>query len=122
MPAMSDDGTVQITLKDVYQQQQAIERTLSDSLNGLNLTMQQIRSHIEQLDTRNAAADQIHVEHASRLAKVESVIAEAQPVKTLEGYGSRIASLEKFKYLLIGALIFINAIAVFVEYLLSHYK
>lgn len=113
---MDTEGTVRITLKDVYQQTQSLEKSLSDSLATLNLTMTQIKSHIAGQDTRNAAADQIHAEHGIRLTTIEAIVAQAQPVQL----GARVASLEKFKYLLLGAIIVLQAAIGVAEYLLAH--
>ena len=117
---MDSDGQVRITLKDVYQQTQSLEKSLSDALSTLNLTMQSIKGHIETLDTRNAAADQIHVEHAGRITKVESVLLAAQPEAMKTDFEIRIRSLERFKYTLFGAVIVVNAAAAYIEYLLIH--
>src|SRR5262244_3301201 len=111
---MESDGQVRITLKDVYQQTQSLEKSLSDALSALNLTMQSIKSHIEQLDTRNAAADQIHVEHSARISGIQTIIDQAQPVATRTDFETRIRSLERFKFTLLGAVIVINGAAAFI--------
>ena len=120
MTQMDGDGQVRITLKDVYQQTQSLEKSLGDALGALNLTMQSIKDHIGRLDSRNAAADQIHVEHAGRLTKIENVVLSAQPEATHKDFEVRIRSLERFKYTLFGAVIVVNAAAAFIEYLLIH--
>jgi len=119
---MNGDGQVRITLKDVYQQTQSLEKSLGDALTTLNLTMQQIKSHIEALDTRNAAADLIHAEHAARLAAAESVLQQAQPVRTQQDHEVRLRSLERFKYTLLGAVVVVNGAADWIFYLLAHRK
>jgi hypothetical protein len=115
-----EDGTVRITLKDVYQQTQSLEKSLSESLSALNLTMTQIKSHIDGQDQRNAAADQLHVEHGARLTSLEATVNQAQPVKVQADFEARIRSLERFKFTLLGAVIVINGAAAFIEYLLTH--
>ena len=121
MPEMDSDGQVRITLKDVYQQTQSLEKSLGDALSALNLTMQQIKGHIEQLDSRNSAADQIHVEHAARIAQAESVLLTAQPVKTQADHEVRLRSLERFKYTLLGAVVVVNAAADWIFYLITRH-
>lgn len=115
-------GEVRITLKDVYQQTQSLEKSLGDALSTLNLTMQQIKGHIEQLDNRNAAADQIHVEHAQRITATETALARADLAVRLPDHEVRVRSLERFKYLLLGAVIVVNAAADWLVYLLTHHK
>jgi len=114
-------GTVRITLKDVYQQTQSLEKSLYDSLATLNLTMTQIKSHIDSQDQRNAAADQLHVEHGTRLTTVEAILQQAQPITVHNDQETRLRSLERFKYTLLGAVIVINAAAAYIEYLLTHH-
>ena len=117
---MDTDGTVRITLKDVYQQTQSLEKSLSDSLATLNLTMTQIKSHIDSQDQRNTAADQLHVEHGARLSAIQTILDQAQPVTVQADHETRLRSLERFKYTLFGAIVVINGAAAFIEYLLSH--
>ena len=119
---MNGDGQVRITLKDVYQQTQSLEKSLGDALGTLNLTMQQIKGHIEQLDTRNSAADQLHVEHAQRIALVETALARADLAVRLPDTEVRVRSLERFKYLLLGAVIVVNGAADWLIYLLTRHK
>ena len=121
MTTVGDDGLVRITLKDVYQQTQSLEKSLSDSLSALNLTMTQIKAHIDGQDRRNTAADQLHVEHGARLTAVEGILQQAQPISTKADVEIRLRSLERFKYTLLGAVIVINGAAAFIEYLLTHH-
>lgn len=119
---MDATGEVRITLKDVYQQTQSLEKSLGDALGTLNLTMQQIKGHIETLDSRNAAADQLHVEHAQRITLVETSLAKADLAVRLPDTEVRVRALERFKYTLLGAVIVVNAAADWLFYLLSHRK
>lgn len=119
---MDSDGQVRITLKDVYQQTQSLEKSLGDALSALNLTMQQIKGHIETLDSRNAAADQLHVEHAQRITTAETTLARADLAVRLPDHEVRLRSLERFKYTLLGAVIVVNAAADWLFYVLSHRK
>jgi hypothetical protein len=126
-----NDGTVRITLKDVYQQTQSLEKTfgdrtvqlersLSDSMNSLNLTMQDIRLHIDTQDKRNASDDQLHSDYSRRLSSLEGVVQQVQPVSSHAEYDNRLQSLERFKYVLIGAMIALQAVVGLAEYLLLH--
>jgi hypothetical protein len=115
------DGTVRITLKDVYQQQQSLEKSLGDSLANLNLTMTQIKSHIDNQDQRNVAADQLHAEHGARIAAMQTILDQAQPVVTKTDFETRIRSLERFKYMLLGSVVVINIALGVIEYLLTHH-
>ena len=127
MSDVDSDGQVRITLKDVYQQTQSLEKTfgdrtvsleksLSDSLASINLTMQDIRGHIDSQDKRNTSADQLHTEHGTRLTAVEAVLAQSQPVQL----GERVTSLERFKFTLLGAIVALQAVFGAVEYLIVH--
>jgi predicted component of type VI protein secretion system len=115
-----DDGQVRITLKDVYQQTQQLEKSLSDSLAALNLTMTQIKAHIAAQDQRNTAADLLQAEHGTRLTAIEATLNQSQPVATHQDQENRIRSLERFKYMLLGAVIVVNTGAAYIEYLLRH--
>lgn len=115
-------GEVRITLKDVYQQTQSLEKSLSDALGTLNLTMQQIKGHIEQLDSRNTAADLLHVEHGQRITAAEAALAKADLAIRLPDHEVRLRSLERFKYTLFGAVIVVNGAADYLIYLLTHRK
>jgi hypothetical protein len=83
------------------------------------LTMTSIKSHLEMIDSRNTAADQLHTGHGSRLTAMESLLLKAQPETRLADHEVRVRSLERFKYALLGALILVNALGVFIEYLLT---
>lgn len=117
-----NDGTgqVTITLKDVYQATQTLERSLSDSLGTLNLTMVSIKGHLEQLDTRNAAADELHKEQGERLRKLETAVESAKLPSTLPDYEVRLRALERFKYTLLGAVLVVNTLIALAEYALTH--
>lgn len=115
-------GEVRITLKDVYQQTQSLEKSLGEALNNLNLTMQQVRSHIERLDSRNTAADLLHVEHGQRISAVETTLNKADLTVKLPDHETRVRSLERFKYMLFGAVVVVNGIADWVFYVISHRK
>jgi predicted component of type VI protein secretion system len=114
---MENDGTVRITLKDVYQQTQSLEKTLSDSMSSLNLTMQDIRGHIDSQDKRNTSADQLHAEHGARITAMEAMLQQAQPVQL----GARVTSLERFRYTFLGAIVTLQAAVGLVEYLVLHH-
>jgi len=115
------DGQVRITLKDVYQQTQSLERSLGDSLGALNLTLLGIRAHMEQLDSRNTAADELHREQSDRIRAAENVLSGANLATVLPDHEVRVRSLERFKYTLLGAVIVINGAAAYIEYLLTHH-
>lgn len=119
MADVPSNGNVQITLKDVYQQTQSLERALSDSLGSLNLTMVSIKSHLETIDNRNSAADELHREQNDRIRKVEEIITAANLVTVIPDVEVRLRTLERFKYTLVGALVLLNGMAVFIEYLLT---
>lgn len=114
------DGRVSITLKDVYQQTQSLEKSLGDSLATLNLTMVSIKSHLETLDSRNSAADELHREHSDRIRKLEIITDAANSKVTHADYEVRLRGLERFKYTLFGAIIIVNGAIGFIEYLLAH--
>ena len=118
---MEDGSHVTIGLKDVYQQVQSMEKTVADAFATLNLTMVSIKGHLEQLDTRNASADQIHVEHGQRIAAAETVLLTANLPAVLPDHETRVRGLERFKYMLLGAVILINGAAALIEYLLSRH-
>ena len=113
-------GEVRITLKDVYQQTQSLEKSLSGSLGTLNLTMVAIQGHLGQLDTRNAAADQLNKEHGDRLTAAERILVAADLPVAMRDYEVRVRSLERFKWALMGALVLANGAAFIIEYLLTH--
>jgi len=118
---MTEPGTVTITLKDVYQQTQSLEKSLSGALTTLNLTMLSIKNHLEQLDSRNAAADELHREQSDRIRAAENVLSGANLATVLPDHEVRVRSLERFKYTLLGAVIVINGAAAYIEYLLTHH-
>lgn len=81
MNSPAADGEVRITIKDLYMAQKQYEGKLVDSdkklgeaLGDLRITLISIQSHLQGLDTRNAAADELHREHGRRLSEVERVI------------------------------------------------
>lgn len=118
---MDDDGQLRFTIKDLYQQQQVLERTLADSLGALNVTLTAIRGHLEQVDTRNTAADQIHAEHAERIRATEQLVDRAGVATVIPDHEVRMRSLERFRWTLLGAVIAINALATVIEYLATRH-
>lgn len=44
---------------------------MGDSMGALNLTLVEIRNHLEKVDARGAASDEIHRDHATRLRSLE---------------------------------------------------
>lgn len=65
------NGDFRITLKDVYQGQQESARQLTDTMHSLETTMVRINSHLDGVDTHNAASDVIHADFEQRLRGLE---------------------------------------------------
>ena len=79
-----------------------------------------IKGYIDQQDTRNAAADQLHVEHGARLAAAEAILQQSQPV-AMNDFEIRMRSWERFKYTLLGAVVVVNALLGVIEDYATHH-
>lgn len=83
------NGDLRITIKDLYLAQQEFgkkqvdsERKLSETFADLKITLVQIQNHISSIDTRNAAADQLNIEHARRIQDLERIV-ESQGLRNV---------------------------------------
>lgn len=93
---------LRITLKDLYQSQQTIDRRLAETFADLKVTLVKIQTHLDTVDQRNQAADELHREHGRRIGEVERVI-DMTGVRSLREDRQRIADafearLRKLEY------------------------
>lgn len=88
---------MQITLKDVWIQQQAMGDKLADQLGRLNDTISKLLGHMEVIDNRNIAADNQH-----------------------RDFDNRIRALERFRWTMAGVSVVGGIAASFVGYLIGH--
>lgn len=103
MPSDSpSNGEVRITIKDLYMAQRQYESRLADSdkklselMTDLRVTLIGIQTHIANVDTRNAAADELHREHGRRLSEMERVV-DSSGVRSLrEDRASALLAVEE---------------------------
>lgn len=81
MTAEAGERDVVVTLRDVFQSQQGIERRLSDSLGEIKLALQGLDSRLTSVDDWNRAADELHREQSKRMDGLD------QRVRQLEEAG-----------------------------------
>lgn len=89
MSSPAGDGEVRITIKDLFMAQKQYEdklvqsdKKLGEALSDLRITLIGISTHLQGLDQRNAAADELHREHGRRLSEVERII-DVSGVRTM---------------------------------------
>lgn len=68
------NGGLRITLKDLYQSQQTIDRRLAETFADLKITLAKIQTHLDNVDQRNMAADELHREQGRRIGEIERMI------------------------------------------------
>lgn len=85
VPVQEGDGSVRITLKDVYDSNQALTERVADSFAQLNLTLAHLTAHLDKIDQRNNAADQIHLEHSTRIRALEDAQISSETIASTQG-------------------------------------
>lgn len=75
------NGDVRVTVKDVYLAQQSMkdqiaerDRQIAETLATINLTMVKVSTHIDSIDARNLAADEIHREQGRKIENLTAVV------------------------------------------------
>lgn len=111
---MTEIPSAQVTIADLY-------RALVD----MHTDVTRVLTKMERVDERNHQADQLHADHEGRIRTAEHEIGRAvSAVESLTAKGAdqegRMRSLEKFRWQVVGALVVINALAVVIEWALSH--
>ena len=71
MAAEAPDGSVRITLKDVYETNQLLASQVASAFADLRVTLANLGHHLESIDARNGAADQLHSDMSRRLSELE---------------------------------------------------
>lgn len=91
-----------VTMADLYQ-----------AINSLRSEVFAALSRLHVIESRNKDADTIHTDHESRLRTLERAVPT--------GLDNRVMSLEKFRWSLAGALLLLNALSVFIGWLVTHH-
>lgn len=77
-------------------------------------------SQLEVVNSRNADADRLHLDHEARIRTAETSITEMRPVmQHLGDLEARTRLLERFRWQVAGALLASNVVALAIEYLLT---
>lgn len=76
-----------VTIKDLWQSQQAQTDRLADAINAVERTLERLTGHLEAIDQRNAAADRRETDYESRLRALERW-RYALPASIILGLGS----------------------------------
>ena len=92
-----------ITMADLYQAIMAMKNDLTRSL-----------AKLEVIESRNTDADRLHTDHESRLRALEGAVPR--------GLEARVMALEKFRYLILGALVVIQALGVVIQLVITGRK
>lgn len=90
---MSEAGEVSVvTIKDLWQAQQAQTDRLADAINAVERTLERLTGHLEAIDTRNKSADLIDGDHEARLRSLERW-RYALPISALAAIGSAVVAV-----------------------------
>ena len=119
MPTETDDGTVRITLKDVYESNQVLTARVADAFSELKLTLAGISSHLQSVDQRNQAADEIHRDHSSRIRKLEDAQVSEDTVSQASKAGEQ--ARVQVRWALVGALLAALGVAAQYAGLIPHH-
>ena len=92
-----------VTISDLYHE-----------LVGLRTDVAQMLTKMERVEERSAAFDRGLADHEARMRALENAVPSSLEV--------RIMSLEKFRYLLLGALVVIQSLGVLLEWLIFNRK
>ena len=76
-----------VTIKDLWQAQQAQTDRLADAINAVERTLDRLTGHLDSIDTRNATADRAMADYETRLRALERW-RYALPASILLGLGS----------------------------------
>lgn len=104
-------------VSEVPQPTQVTAADLYRELVGMRSDLGRVLTHQEAVDVRNKNADSIHIDHESRIRLLEQV--DAEDFKELKG---RVNSLEKFRWMLVGAMILIEVATTVVIVLISNHS
>ena len=85
---MSEAGEVSVvTIKDLWQSQQAQTDRLADAINAVERTLERLTGHLEAIDQRNLASDKSLADYENRIRALERW-RYALPASILLGLGS----------------------------------
>lgn len=105
------NGNLQIVLSQLLTSNQAIQSDVA----GMKEQLVRVAVHLERVDTRNEAADRLHSDHESRLR-----ILERLDITAFEKLSDRVSSLERWRYMMGGALVVLEVASTLALYLLLH--
>ena len=106
MAEVTEDGRVEITLRDVWNAQH--ETTVQIAAIGTQLATLATR-----VDGRLDAGQTTMADHEVRMRLLEKAPSAAD-------HEGRVRALEKFRYTLVGGVVMLQAMAMFAEYLFAH--
>ena len=93
-----------VTISDLYHE-----------LVGLRTDVAQMLTKMERVEERSAAFDRGLADHETRVRALENAVPSSLEI--------RIMALEKFRYLILGALVVIQSLGVLLEWLIfNHHK
>lgn len=81
-----------VTIKDLWQAQQAQTDKLTEGLNGVKQVLERLSGHLDAIDAFTAAAKDVHVDHETRLRSLERW-RYALPASLLLGSGSAVTAV-----------------------------
>ena len=81
-----------VTIKDLWQSQQAQTDRLADAINAVERTLERLTGHLEAIDSRNTAADKTLADYEGRLRSLERW-RYSVPVSALAAIGAAVAAV-----------------------------
>lgn len=81
-----------VTIKDLWQSQQAQTDRLADAINAVERTLERLTGHLDSIDQRNANADRMATDFETRIRSLERW-RYALPTSVILGVGSAVAAI-----------------------------